>query len=307
MVKNRFFLAIALSIFGLASSLATIQLQPARSNAIPTILYEDPGLPPLDDNRAPGDRKGGATRDGDNCESPLMALVPAIPRQETESIDTRSQTTKESPDIFSRTTKESPALLFYVPYLPEFVTSAEFDFQDADGNSLYREQLNLSGTPGIIRIDIPSSFRATGKSLEIGEMYKWYLYLDTDCKLQNSYSSGKSVNVHGWLERVRPEALVEEELRLAKTDLDRVAIYAGAGIWQDALTLLAEQYRQSPGLADVWTGLLKQARWELEPETIKEEELDELFSADLVSCCSLEESFIEEDASSLPSNIEKAD
>ena len=307
MTKNRFVLAIALSILGLASSLATIQLQPARANAsIPTILYEEPGLPPLDDGRAPGDRKGGATRDGNHCNAPLMALVPAIPREETEAIEILSQTTKESPDpdIFSRTTKESPALWFYVPYASEFVAVAEFDLLDAEGKSLYRERLNLSGTPGIIRIDIPSSLPATEKALEIGQMYKWYLYLDIDCKLKNSHSSEKSVNVHGWLQRVRSSNVLKQNLKQAKTDLELAAAYAEAGIWQDALTLLAEEYRQNPELADVWTKFLKQARWELGSEHMTKEELEkeieELFSADLVSCCAVEEDSLPEDASSLP-------
>ena len=287
MTKNRFVLAIALSILGLASSLATIQLQPASSNvSTPEINYQDPD-PPLDDNRAPGDRKGGGTRDGDNCKAPLMALVPAIQIQQTEALDIRSQTTKES-----------PALWFYVPYLPEFVTLAEFDLQDADGNSLYRKEIDLSGTPGIIRVDIPSSLPATGKSLEIGQMYKWYFYLDIDCKVQRSYSSEVYVNVNGWLERVRRPDL-EQKLTLAKSDLERAAVYAGAGIWQDALTLLAERYRHNPGLAEVWTKFLGQARWELEPKTIKEEEVRELLSADLVSCCALEENSFQEDTSSL--------
>lgn len=294
MTKNRLFLAIALSILGFATTLATIQFQPARSNAsIPTILSEAPGLPLLDDNRAPGDRRGGATRDGDNCNSPLMALVPAIPRQDIEAID-----------ILSQTTQESPVLWFYVPYASELVSVVEFDLQDADGKSLYREKLNLSGTPGIIRVDIPSSLPATGKALEIGQMYKWYLYLDIDCKLQNSRSSRKSVNVHGWLQRVQPSDVLKQNLKLAKTDLEQAAAYAEAGIWQDALTLVAEQYRQNPELADVWTDLLKQARWELGSEHMTKEELDkeleELFSADLVSCCAVEEDSFSEDASSLP-------
>ncbi|NER37745.1 MAG: hypothetical protein F6J93_27920 [Oscillatoria sp. SIO1A7] len=59
MTKNRFFLASALSILSLASSLATIQLQPASSIAYtPEIFNEEP---PLSDGRAPEDRAPGGT------------------------------------------------------------------------------------------------------------------------------------------------------------------------------------------------------------------------------------------------------
>ncbi|MEM8614929.1 MAG: DUF928 domain-containing protein [Cyanobacteria bacterium P01_H01_bin.105] len=224
------------------------------------IQYVPPKL--ATDDRPEGRRRGGSSRG--NCESsiPLIALSPEIQIPLSED----SQSFRSSYNsVLSQTTEARPSFWFYVPYKLNSV-SLQFDLQAEDNTVLYEVNLpNNRDDVGVVQIPLPENIPA----LQFDTRYRWFL--SAECSPGERFV----VYVEGWLDRV---PLADDiGLQLAQTSPhDQAAIYASHGMWQDAITLLGEQYRTNPtntDLASDWHSLLESV------------ELEALAEQPLIDCC----------------------
>ncbi|MBD2610071.1 DUF928 domain-containing protein [Nostoc punctiforme FACHB-252] len=247
--------------------------QPPNNNSNSTkIRFIQPTLEKEPENRgAPGDRQGAGTRgDCPNVSKPLTALVPLIPR----TLSLKQQTTTDKPlskFVLGLTTAEYPTFWFYVPYQIKDIDVVKFVVLDENNNSITKEPLliNLSRTPGVISVRVPT----TEKPLEIGKYYHWYFLID--CKSQTSSEESEDIAVEGLVQRIEPNPDLVRRLGTA-TPQERVALYAQAGIWEDALTLLSELRLAKPkdtALASDWQDLLKSVG------------LEDVASETITQCC----------------------
>ncbi|MEH1924336.1 DUF928 domain-containing protein [Nostoc sp.] len=246
--------------------------QPSNNNSNSTIRFIQPTLEKEPENRgAPRDRQGAGTRgDCPNTNIPLTALVPLIPRN-LKLKQLRTTDTSSSKFVLGLTNAEHPTFWFYVPYQIKDINVVKFVVLDENNNSITKEPLliNLSGTPGVISLRVPT----TEKPLEIGKYYHWYFLVD--CKSQTSSEESEDIAVEGLVQRIEPNRDLVRRLGTA-TPQERVALYAQAGIWQDALTLLSELRLAKPKdtvLASNWQDLLKSVG------------LEDVASETITQCC----------------------
>jgi Domain of Unknown Function (DUF928) len=219
--------------------------------------------PPLSPRGAPGSRKGGGSRDGRICsvldiKERLTALVPAVESEPKNS------------HVWGLTVAASPTLWFYVPYLTKDIKTGELELWDETSREprnyqqIYQGTFTVKGTPGAIALSLPSTVK-----LELDKNYRWYLSLDINCNGED-----ESVNVNGWIQRVKFKHPLSAERK-------QVILYAQNGIWYDALTLLAQLRRRHPNskiLVTDWQKLLGDVG------------LKEIVNKPIVSCCTLERS-----------------
>ena len=154
--------------------------------------------------------------------------------------------------VLGLTTVEHPTFWFYVPYAPKNINSVKFVLLDEKDNLVTKEPIpiSLSNTPGVISVSLPK----TERPLLIGQYYHWYFLIDC-----NPQSRSDDVAVEGLVQRIAPKDELIRRLQTA-TPGQRVALYAQAGIWQDAVTTLGELKRakpQDPVLAADWKDLLE--------------------------------------------------
>lgn len=182
----------------------------------------------------PGRRLGGGTRG--ECLSTkeknkrLTALVPA--------------------NNLGVTVAGYPTLFFYVP-TTSTPTTLEFVLQDEDESEIYEKTFTTPGTGGIIKVSLPAS--ATLPPLAVGKKYRWVFSMVCPT------SRADDVVVDGGLERVTPEVSLAARLEKASPQ-ERVALYASADLWNEALVTLAELRRTSGDDAAItakWTKLLQ--------------------------------------------------
>jgi hypothetical protein len=178
-------------------------------------------------------------------------LVPII--QETSdggNSPTPEITTSDS--VFGLTVAEHPTFWFYVPYSlnsPPPVLSVEFVLQDENSKEVYKSVLTTSeNSPGVFGVELPS----TAPPLEVGRRYNWYFVIYCGNWDLHNY-------VGGWVERVELNPSLKTQLEQA-TPLQKVALYAKAGIWHEAVTSLGKLRRENPQNAALmadWNELLK--------------------------------------------------
>lgn len=187
----------------------------------------------------PGRREGGGTRDPVACTqgspSQLTALLPAT--------------------NLGLTTAEYPRFFWFMPKTKaKFVEFTLFDVDEQmeDRTPIYKTTFNLTGTPGVASLPIPS--QATIPPLVVGKDYHWSVALI--CSVGDR---ARDITIDGWIQRVTPNANVTNQLAKAKPR-DRAQIYANNGIWFDTVTTLADQRCADPKdttLTDSWAELLK--------------------------------------------------
>lgn len=146
------------------------------------------------------------------------------------------------------TTAAHPTFFLYVPKTA--AKSAEFVLRDTDENDVYRATVALAGTPGIVSITLPNS----APVLEVNKDYRWFFSMI--CRPGDRL---EDVFVSAWVQRVPLDRAVATALQKA-TQRDRPNILAGAGLWYDTLTALAELRQKNPNdaaLTQDWTTLLQ--------------------------------------------------
>lgn len=242
--------ALALCATFLLVNITQLSAQSQQSNTA-KIRFVQPTLEKQPENRgAPRDRRGAGTRgDCPVANKPLTALVPLVSKTANQTVKTGTANTQY---VLGLTTAEHPTFWFYVPYVPKNINSVKFVLLDEKNNSVTTEPIpiTLSNTPGVIKVSVP----ATEKPLSIGQYYHWYLLIDC-----NPQSRSEDIAVEGLVQRIVPKQELTRRL-VAATPRQRVALYAQAGIWQDALTTLGElrtRQRQDAALATDWKDLLE--------------------------------------------------
>ncbi|MBD2214615.1 DUF928 domain-containing protein [Nostoc linckia FACHB-104] len=181
----------------------------------------------------PGRRVGGGTRG--QCFSSVGRLMALVPENN-----------------LGFTKKAYPNILFY---LPPTSTSAmvEFVLQDESRQSVYETTFTKSSAGGVINFSLPES--TSLPPLAINKKYNWYVSL-----ICNPENRANDIVVHGWIQRVELDSNLTKKLEQTTSPLGRVALYAQAGLWQDALATLAQLRSTQPNdskLAVNWTQLLK--------------------------------------------------
>lgn len=193
--------------------------------------------PPAPQTGTPSGRRRGAATRGNFCREhqSVAALVPLVENK-----------------VFGLTTSKRPTWWFFVPQTPSQEMRAEFVVQDKSDRYLHRGTFSIAASVGgIISVSLP----ANATPLEIGQSYTWTLSLQCDPQRPSA-----AVFVQGTIQRVAPDIYLESQLTSA-TPSQRAAAYARAGIWHEALTILAKERRdrpQQPQIDAAWDNLLEQ-------------------------------------------------
>jgi hypothetical protein len=153
------------------------------------------------------------------------------------------------------TVSDRPSFFVYIPKSP--AKAAEFILEDDTGKQLVRRIIPLTATPTVLRVDVP----ATTPALIVDRDYFWAFSMI--CKDQGDLVDPL---VSGRVRRVQTNQELQAKLAAASTPLEKVSVYATAGIWYEAVGDLAKLRQQSPNdkaLQESWQRLLKSV--ELEP------------------------------------------
>lgn len=227
----------------LTRKLVQIVLALSLINGVPLVALAQEFEPPL--RGMPGRREGGGTRGG--ClvgQQSLMALMPE--------------------SNLSLTVSERPTFFWYIP--PTTAEMAEFTLLDARNQEVYKTAVPINQESGIISLQSSEELPA----LEAGVDYRWYFSLV--CDLQDRSAD---VFTTGWIQRIVPNTALTTHLETV-AEVDRPAVYAEAGLWQDALSSLVILRRSQPQDASIsrqWTRLLESV------------ELGHIADQPLVPCC----------------------
>jgi hypothetical protein len=137
----------------------------------------------------------------------------------------------------------------FLVYVPQTSAKAMELLLERDGEQ-YQTRVNLSGTPGIVSINLP----ANAPALEIGKDYKWLV------SMVCGSGAPEDAFVEGSVRRIQPDSTLSQ-IDKAKP-LDKVALYAKSGVWFDAVATLAALRKAQPNdsqVASAWKELLQGA------------------------------------------------
>ena len=189
----------------------------------------------------PRRRRGAATRGG-QC----IDLIPLIPtKQESCSQKNQGNGNSAEPSLFL-TSAEHPTFFFYIPQIPQ-EEELLFELKDSSGNILHEVSFNPPEKPGIVTVSLPTNKPA----LELNQEYSWSILVDDD-RADEDYPEGL-------IKRVEPTQDLTNQLKTA-SPLDRVALYAENGYWEDSLRTVADLRRKSPQDEEInieWGNLLE--------------------------------------------------
>ncbi len=116
--------------------------------------------------------------------------------------------------------------------------------------------LDLTTNSGIVAYTLPTDF----PGLETSTQYRWRLSLL--CDPTGEDRSGDA-NTGGWIAKEQPTPEIAKELLQSQAGLDRIAVYANHGYWQDSLKGLLDLRAANPqdqDLASEWLSIL-QSDW----------------------------------------------
>ena len=108
----------------------------------------------------------------------------------------------------------------------------------------------LTKTPGIVQVQVPYL-------LAKDTFYRWSFAVVCDADRPS-----RNPVVSGWVRRVEPDSGVVQKLKKVKQPERVATIYAKAGLWYDALTLLAKHRDANPQTAAAWQELLRSQQLE---------------------------------------------
>ncbi|MBD2463374.1 DUF928 domain-containing protein [Oscillatoria sp. FACHB-1407] len=181
---------------------------------------------------APGNRESGASRSS-ACATSDRGLKALLPETNV-----------------GLTTEARPTFFAYIP--PSSANSAEFIlYEDGTDELIYSTALEINGESGIASISLPSG--ADTPMLEVNKTYYWYFTVICDADDRSA-----DMTVQGSIRRVPISSDLARQLASASTQ-ERPAVYAAAGIWQDALAALAalnNSEPNNPNTRSSWNSLL---------------------------------------------------
>ncbi|HLO86354.1 MAG TPA: DUF928 domain-containing protein [Nostocaceae cyanobacterium] len=187
--------------------------------------------------RPSGNREGGAAR-GACSPQDISAVLPPRPKN--------LEITKAPVDS---TLSDHPTFFVNIPQ--SSAKQAEFLLKDENNEELLREDIDLGSSNGLVSYTLPKSF----KGLEVGKKYIWRFSL-----LCNQDDRSANPRTSAWIQRVEPSPQVAQQLQAAIDDLERSAIYAEFGFWQETLKSLVDLRVANPNdqtIAESWNNVLK--------------------------------------------------
>lgn len=200
------------------------EIQPAIAQASSVLSQFRPP-----DIRVPDRREGGGTRGGGIFDSRKPRLTALLPKDGGVTIS------------------EYPTFFVYIPPSDQTDLQAEFILKEATGREIYSTVIESLPTAGIISITLPQN--QSTKPLNIGDSYRWFLYIESD----------SSESIQGTIQRVQPSNTLTEALKTAKPQ-ELPTLYQQEGIWYEAISTLAELRRENPNepaLIEQWKSLLQ--------------------------------------------------
>ncbi len=215
-----------LSAVVLGSQHSTKAQTPLELEAVAQVVY-----PPTEDRGAPSRTKGSGSRDG--CGEYVA------------SSETAKLTALTPVNNITTTVDPHPTLYFYVPSVQQAQAELTiYDWTNRVRTPVYQTQLSLKQTPGIVKVTIPETVE-----LKSDQIYAWNfsIYCGSNSAQIDQY-------VDGWLERVTLSAQQQTQLQhLQQQPLAIAQLYAEAGVWSNALDILAQMRSANP---EMWRGFL---------------------------------------------------
>lgn len=166
------------------------------------------------------------------------------------------------------TLSSHPTFLFYIPKTKtnQPIKRIRFSLEDDSGEPIHRETVNDFSSRGVININLPTH----QQSLEVGKQYTWKF--TTSCNLTrpelDRYVTGK-------IEVIKDENL-SAQIQQTSNPLEQARLYATAGVWENAVSTLANLRRQRPNDPEV------QQYW---LELLESVDLQDVASQPLLGCC----------------------
>jgi Domain of Unknown Function (DUF928) len=242
--------AVALGL-SLPVTIATSSLAPARAGVSTSsagngqVLVVSQFNPP--DRGAPVNTTGGASR-GSCVES----LMPTDANHIYFGLTVAAQ-----PTFYWKINNSKGQTVYFE--VQEYTNPSERQTGEDAYKSVYQTEFTLPNTSGVMSFNLPSDI-----ALEEGKAYKWYM--DVDC--DPTYGDLRSAE--GWVERTSPSQAVQRQLGTASAPIDRSQRYAEAGIWFDALDVLAKARLtgDTPELQSNWQALIQDADIKLNNEEV---------------------------------------
>jgi hypothetical protein len=149
-----------------------------------------------------------------------------------------------------RTILAKPTFLYYVPTAID--KKIDFELTDEKENPVYKTTFRMiAKAPGIVSVNLPAGSLA---SLESGKSYHWYFTIRC-----NPEDNEADIVVSGWINRVSMTPELTSLLDEAKSDRDRLSIYAKESLWYEYISTLASLRRSQPNdsaLTVKWIELL---------------------------------------------------
>lgn len=142
---------------------------------------------------------------------------------------------------------------FFVNVPETSATRASFLLKDDKEQILLEKTLSLTSTSGILAYTLPADF----EGLKADKKYTWRLSLLCDPTGVDRSGDAKAA---GWIQLKKPDQPVTKQLEAATDPLERAAIYADNGYFQDSLKALADLRAANPNdpdLATNWAALFK--------------------------------------------------
>lgn len=164
------------------------------------------------------------------------------------------------------TVKAYPTIWIYLPYTAQDAINGEFSLQDGD-TEIYHTRLKLPTKSGIVGINLPSTIPA----LKVGKEYRWYFDINCSHNVASDNSS-TPVSVTGIVQRKLISEELERDLKIAKTPLEKIFVYAKHDIWYEAITELAHLRLNEPNNSNftkAWVQILSNKNFGL--QTISQE------------------------------------
>lgn len=207
-----------------------VVIKPRRDQPAPTVTI--PGGR-RDDGKCPEDRDFGAPVTAKERKDLLTPLV----MQPMSSL--------------SLTTLEQPTLLVYVPSTSAKGLEVTLE---ANKRGIARTTIELPKTPGIIRVPLTKF-----PSLRVDQDYRWIVSIVCDS------GDPKDTFSAGIIRRIQLDKALANRIKQA-SPIDRAVLYAEAGIWYEAVSIVDELHRSQPNnkeLQGLWEDCLKSAGLEI--------------------------------------------
>lgn len=172
-----------------------------------------------------------ASLDGKNHQSELTAL--------TAMSDT---------DNSQLTTSDHPTFFFYIPKTAEPIQSLEFVLKNEADEPLYTKNFKTPPQGGIFSIKLPDH-----RPLKLDQKYTWML--SANCSNSNNKPD---LSLTGAIQVVKDDNL-SAAIQQTSDPIEQVMLYAASGIWENAITTLADLRRQKPNdptVQNYWEQLL---------------------------------------------------